>query len=160
MSDTDQGQAAAVKPPVVKPFAEQGQMPLPGAGSAAQSEIKPDPVEPAPDTAKTRLRNFEDDVLGEDAVRISGQIEKGHGSHFKTKMTHEQRVQHGALEKLVEAEQKVADTSAALAKAEAEHEAAEKYAVACTEASARADAERKDRAAKADERKAHADAGK
>jgi hypothetical protein len=117
-------------------------------------------AEPEPETAKTRLRNFEDDVLGEDAVRISGQIEKGHGSHFKTKMTHEQRVQHGALEKLVEAEQKVADTSAALAKAEADHEAAEKHVAACEESSAAADAARKDRAAKADERKANADAGK
>jgi hypothetical protein len=114
---------------------------------APHMDLLSEPAEPV--TARTRLRDFEDDHLGEDAVRISGQIEKGHGSHFQTRMTHEQRVQHTALEKLVEAEKRVADTSAALASAEADHEAAKKHVEACAAASKTADAERERKAAEA-----------
>lgn len=80
--------------------------------------------EPKP-SARQRLRAFEDEVLGEKAVRISGNVERGSGSHFQTKMTDEQRAHHAALERLLEAEQKLADASAVLAKAEADHHAAE-----------------------------------
>src|SRR6266496_2513957 len=38
--------------------------------------------EPEPDTAKAKLRAFEDEHLGKDAVRIGGEIEKGHGSPY------------------------------------------------------------------------------
>lgn len=91
---------------------------------------KPDPVEEAPQTASARLRAFEDEVFGPDAVRINGHIERGVGSHFQNpkKMTAEQRAHHAALERLVKTEAKVADASAALAKAESDHEAALKAA--------------------------------
>lgn len=87
--------------------------------------LEPEPA--ARPTAKERLRAFEDEILGEKAVRISGHIERGSGSHFQTKMTDEQRAHHAALERLVEAEQKLADASAALATAEAAHRAAEEH---------------------------------
>lgn len=83
--------------------------------------------EPVRLTAKERLRAYEDEVLGEKAVRISGHIERGSGSHFQTKMTDDQRAHHAALERLVEAEQKLADAGAALASAEAAHRAAEAH---------------------------------
>ena len=43
--------------------------------------------------AAARLRAFEDEVLGKDAVRINGHIERGVGSHYQNpkKMTAEQR---------------------------------------------------------------------
>lgn len=83
-----------------------------------------------PQSAAQRLRAFEDEVFGKDAIRINAHIERGVGSHYQDprKMTHEQRAHHAALERLVKTEQKVADTSAALAKAEVEHEAALKAA--------------------------------
>lgn len=81
-------------------------------------------AEVAPVTAKIRLHDFETELLGEDVVRINGEIEKGHGSHFKTKLTEKQRHQHAALEHLVVAEEKVAHASASLAAAETAHEAA------------------------------------
>lgn len=78
-------------------------------------------------TAKQKLRAFEDDVLGPDVVRISGEIEKGHGSNFKKNLTEEQRQHHARLEHLVVAEEKLAHASAALASAEAEHEKAKAH---------------------------------
>lgn len=76
-------------------------------------------------TAAERLRFFEDEILGEDAVRINGRIERGSGSWFQTKLTPEQRAHHAALEKLIETEQAVADARGKLAQAEADHKAAE-----------------------------------
>lgn len=88
-------------------------------------EPEPAPVaEPEPETAKTRLRAFEDEMLGAEATRINGEIEKGHGSHFKVMMTEAQRHHHAALEHLVAAEGKLAHASAHLAQAEADHEKA------------------------------------
>ena len=78
-------------------------------------------------TAKARLRAYEDEVLGADAVRISGEIEKGHGSHYKTKMSAEQRRYHAALEHLVHVEEKLAHAAATLAAAEADHEKAKAH---------------------------------
>lgn len=68
-------------------------------------------------SAEQRLRAFEDDKLGPDAVRINGQIERGYGSKFRD-LSEEDRNQHGKLEKLVEVEQKLTDARAALAVAE------------------------------------------
>jgi hypothetical protein len=123
-------------------YAEQNKTSSPFIGSP--SEVA---AETPPDNATTRLRAFEDDTLGEDAVRIHGRIERGSGSHYQTKLTHEQRMQHVALEKMIEAEQKVADTSVALENAKIAHEAAKKHVEACEADSKKADAER-DRKAK------------
>ena len=79
---------------------------------------------PDPETAAVRLRAFEDETLGVDAPRISGQIEKGHGSFFKTKLIEAQRIHHAKLEHLVTAEKALADSHAALMAAEAAHEKA------------------------------------
>lgn len=72
-------------------------------------------------TAAERLRFFEDETLGHDAVRINGRVERGSGSWFQTKLTPEQRAHHAALEKLIETEQRVAAAKAALAQAEVAH---------------------------------------
>jgi hypothetical protein len=78
----------------------------------------------SPMRAADRLRAFEDEHFGKDAVRIDGQIERGVGSPFAS-MTDEDRAKYGALERLVVAEQKLADAHAALVQADADHEAAE-----------------------------------
>jgi hypothetical protein len=98
---------------------------------------KPDPGPVAPQSAKERLRAFEDANFGPDVVRINGEIERGRGSPF-AEMTDDKRKHYQVLENLIAAEQKLADASAALASAEADHEAA-KAAVAAREADASAE---------------------
>lgn len=71
--------------------------------------------------AGERLRAFEDEHVGKDAVRIGGRIERGSGSPFAA-MSDEKKRQYAALEKLAAAEQKLADAHAALVEAEADHE--------------------------------------
>lgn len=95
---------------------EQGK--LDGGGPATQVS---DPPREVP--AAERLRTFEDDHLGKEAVRINGCIERGYGSPFAA-LSPEKKRQYGALEKLVEAEQKLADAHTKLIQAEADHEAA------------------------------------
>lgn len=133
MSDTDQGHGSATfkdlsqgksLPPEPKPFAEQGQMP--GFGTAEQAKpfeptAKIEPVkEPEPVDAKTKLRDFEDAKLGDDAVRIEGKIEKGHGSKFSN-LSHAEKAEHAALEKVVEAERHLSEATAKLGVAQAHH---------------------------------------
>lgn len=84
---------------------------------------EPEVADEAPLNAGQRLRAFEDEVFGKDVPRINGQIERGHGSMF-ARLTPEQKIHHVALERLVKTEAKVADASADLAKAEADHAAA------------------------------------
>lgn len=86
-------------------------------------------VHDEPVAAKARLRAFEDDVLGKDAGRINGEVERGVGSPFAA-MTPQQKAHHAALEQLVAAENGMADASAKLASAEAAHAAAAKTAEA------------------------------
>ena len=89
---------------------------------------KEDPPLHDPDTAAARLRAFEDEHLGKDAVRLAGdRVERGSGSLYQ-RMTPEQRKAHAALEKTAETEQKLADARAALAIAENEHNLALKAA--------------------------------
>lgn len=110
-----------IDPP--KPFDPFG-----GPVLTAESQLRSEPATPesqlrsGPDNATARLRAFEDETCGVDAVRIHGHIERGSGSHYQTKLTHEQRMQHVALQKLIEAEQKVSETSVALATARVAHE--------------------------------------
>lgn len=86
-----------------------------------QDEITSAPAEPT--TAVERLRAFEDREFGPDAVRINDQIERGYGSPFKDMSEAKHRV-YAVLEKLVAAEQKLADAHGALIQADADHEAA------------------------------------
>lgn len=89
------------------------------------AEPMPEPVVESEQTgAMARLRAFEDANLGEDAVRIHDKIERGHGSPFAA-MSPEKKAQYAALEKLVEAEQKLADATAVAAQAESDRVAAE-----------------------------------
>jgi hypothetical protein len=74
-------------------------------------------------TAAEKLRAFEDEHIGEDAVRIGGDIERGVGSKYQG-MTDDQRAHHTALENLVAAEKQLADATAALATAQANADAA------------------------------------
>lgn len=75
-------------------------------------------------TAAARLREFEDKHLGKRAVRINGRVERGSGSPFQA-MTDEKRAEYAALEKLVEAEQKLVEANAALSAAQVAHAEAE-----------------------------------
>lgn len=77
----------------------------------------------AQSNAAELLRAFEDDKLGEDAVRINGQIERGHGSKFRD-LSEEDQAKYGAIEKLVAAEQALADATTAHRAAEEAYEAA------------------------------------
>lgn len=92
----------------------------------------------APVTAKDKLRAFEDKIFGKDAPRINGELEHGVGSPWAN-MTPAQKRHHHALERMVEAEQKVAEASAALAHAEADHDVAVKSAEAAASAVPAAD---------------------
>lgn len=76
-----------------------------------------------PDTAAGRLRAFEDEKLGPDAVRINDKIERGHGSKFR-ELSKEDQAQYAALERLIEAEQKLADAETSHRIAEENYEAA------------------------------------
>jgi hypothetical protein len=91
------------------------------------SEIDSGPVDPfeasEPAAASQRLRAFEDEHLGEGAPRISGKLERGHGSLF-SRLPIERQKEHAAIEKTVATEQKLADAHTALLKAEADHNAA------------------------------------
>jgi hypothetical protein len=80
--------------------------------------------EPEPDTAKAKLRAFEDEHLGKDAVRIGGEIEKGHGSPYAG-MRPDRRRHYEALERLVEAEQRLDAANVALTNAKVALETAE-----------------------------------
>lgn len=79
--------------------------------------------EPELTGARGRLRAFEDATFGKDAVRINGLVERGYGSKFK-EMSAEQALHYAALEKLIVAEQRLADAHGALIAAESSHEAA------------------------------------
>jgi hypothetical protein len=93
--------------------------------ASTEHTIDPPEAESAPVTAKTKLRAFEDETFGKEAGRINGHVERGVGSPY-ARMTDAQKRQYAALERMVEAEKKLADASADLAKAESEHEAAVK----------------------------------
>lgn len=86
-------------------------------------QIAPEPVAPEK-SGVDRLRAFEDETVGKEAVRIAGRIERGSGSFYQTKMTPEQRKHHTALENLIAAEHAVASAKTALALAEGHHAAA------------------------------------
>lgn len=97
---------------------------LPNAFSdEPKAKIEPK-VADEPKSAAVRLRAYEDEVLGHDAVRIGDELERGHGSAY-AKMSDEQRAKYEALERLVVAEQRLADAHAALIAADADYEAAE-----------------------------------
>lgn len=93
--------------------------------AAAEDKIPEhvDSFEASEPAAAQRLREFEDEHLGADAVRIRGQVERGHGSLFQ-RLSPEHQKAHAAIEKTVATEQKLADAHAALLTAEAEHNAA------------------------------------
>lgn len=96
-----------------------------------QSPLAPEPVAPPPAAAPERepvpaadrLRSFEDEHLGKDAVRIHDRVERGVGSPFQ-KLSDEHKRQYAALERLIGAEQKLASAHAALIAADTEHDAA------------------------------------
>lgn len=87
----------------------------------ADEDFQPAADEPV--SAAARLRAFEDATFGDDAVRLHGHVEKGFGSKFKA-MKPEQHRHYAALEKLVAAEHKLAESHTALIDAEKAHEAA------------------------------------
>jgi hypothetical protein len=80
---------------------------------------------PEPDNATTRLRAYEDELFGKDAVRLRGQVERGFGSKHK-EMTGGQRRHYEALERAIVTEQALADAETKLIDAKAAHEAASK----------------------------------
>jgi hypothetical protein len=83
-------------------------------------------------SARQRLRNLEDAVFGEDAVRVGGKIERGSGSAYYA-LDPITRANFDAIDRLIEAEDKlvplreaVTAASDRLAAALADHAAAEK----------------------------------
>ena len=70
--------------------------------------------------ARANLRAFEDRILGENAVRIDGKIERGHGSKFQ-KLSAAAKAEYAALEQAVEAEQRLSLATNELSKAQAHH---------------------------------------
>ena len=100
------------------------------------------PAEKAPDTAKTKLRGFEDAHFGRDATRINGEVERGIGSRFGS-MSPTKAAEYAALEALVKAEDDIADSSAALEQAKRDHDVALKRLAAAQKASVDAAAEAK-----------------
>ncbi len=83
-----------------------------------------EPAEPEAEMTMTqRLRAFEDKHLGEDAVRINGELERGHGSRY-SKMSPAHRAHHDALVELVAAEKAHVDAGVAEAAAHARLKAA------------------------------------
>lgn len=100
--------------------------PLPDAPLAAAE--KPDgPVDQfeasEPASAAQRLRAFEDEHFGPEAVRINGRVERGSGSPFQA-MHPDKRKQYHAIEKTIDTEANLADARAKLAVAESAHNAA------------------------------------
>lgn len=100
-------------------MADEAERPLEHLAAVEQA-IVPEPAAPS---APERLRAFEDEHLGKDCVRIRGKVERGSGSPYQL-MSPELKAQYAALEKLIEAEQKLADARAAVLQAEADHAAA------------------------------------
>jgi hypothetical protein len=92
---------------------------------------RPSIEEPKPGTV--RLREFEDEHLGKEAVRLNGRVERGSGSPYQA-LSPEKKLQYVALERLVVAEEKLADARAVVAKAEAECAMAEQHVEECTKA--------------------------
>lgn len=80
-----------------------------------------DPTEPL--SAAQRLRAFEDSEIGENAVRINGNIERGYGSRFKAMPEDKQRI-YAALERLIVTEQELAEAETKYLQAGVDHDAA------------------------------------
>lgn len=74
-----------------------------------------------PIAAIDRLRAFEDRHFGSDAVRINGQIERGHGSMFN-ELDPKHRREHAAIENLIAAEKKLGEADGALSAAQSYHD--------------------------------------
>jgi hypothetical protein len=99
-------------------------------------ETTHEPLAAEPISAPARLRAYEDDTFGKDAVRLRGMVERGYGSKFK-EMTDGQARHYAALERMVATEQALVDAEAALLAAKASHDAAVEQ-VSATEAGAHA----------------------
>lgn len=95
---------------------------LPPLTDPAPEPPHPEPVEQS--TAADRLRAFEDEHFGADCVRIEGKVERGIGSPY-ARMSDEDKAKYAEIERLIVTEQKLADATAALAQAEADHADAE-----------------------------------
>jgi hypothetical protein len=111
---------------------------------AERERLTAEPTADLPPAAE-RLREFEDEHFGEDAVRIGGAVEKGHGSKHRA-MTDDEKAYCSALEQAVEAEKNLADARAKLSVAEAEMAAAEARVTGAHEAHEKAKAEREKKA--------------
>lgn len=88
-----------------------------------QVKFAPEPQEPSADLGADQMRAFEDQHFGKDAVRINGQIERGHGSKFND-LHPAHRREHAALERLIAAEKKLGEAEGALSIAQSDHDEA------------------------------------
>lgn len=89
----------------------------------------------ASEPAAQRIRAFEDEHLGPDVVRINGEVEKGHGSLFKTLSPDKHRV-YAALQRLHVAEAGLTAAESNLAVAQSDHAAATADVEAAAQATA------------------------
>lgn len=74
-------------------------------------------------SARDRIRAFEDEHLGPDAVRINGEVERGHGSAFKALSPALHR-HYAALERLVAAEIALGEAAAVHSQAQVAYDTA------------------------------------
>ena len=95
-----------------------------------------------PVEASQRLRAFEDERFGSDEFRLNGEIQKGHGSKWRT-LTNEQRAYHASLERLVAAERHFSVAQGAAEKAKLELDAANERVKVSEEAAKQSEAKAK-----------------
>jgi hypothetical protein len=99
----------------------------PQPGPLPQAEPEPEPVEQEPEpehpSTHSRLRAFEELILGPDHVRPHDKIERGIGSPFSM-LSAQHKAHHAALEALIAAEAEHKTASAAEEAAHAKLEAA------------------------------------
>jgi hypothetical protein len=132
--------AAGTVNPAAKPLPHSDSSlsgPFPSADAAVEGKIAkedaespgaqfnmPEKVQDLP--AAQRLRAFEDEHFGKDAVRINGRVERGSGSQYQRIALEKPELhrQYQALDHLLVTEKKVEDARALLAQVESDHKAA------------------------------------
>lgn len=121
-------EAAAEQQPTAKPLEpladEERTLDAGGPAGADPVAAAPKVIDPPREIpAADRVRAFEDEHFGKDAVRVNGQVERGSGSIYQ-QMSTERKREYAALENLVDAERKLGEAEAAVVLAETEHAAA------------------------------------
>lgn len=106
---------------------------LPALRAAPTPEPEAEPLPQTEVATHDRLRAFEDAVLGEDHLRLHGQVERGRGSKF-AELHPAAKAHHAALEALLDAEAEYQKAAAIEIEASAKLDAAVQRAAETEEA--------------------------